>query len=147
MSLTNMVSSGETLVQPFVSPAILQANETGTLVLTRDEQGVKYVRTRKVTALGFEPIMDTIEVDLEREFLLDWVGKNAPRRRHRTLSVPGIDFSYGAGIGYGNSGVYGGMEEGNSRSSRRRAEGDIPRRPRANTVSPYSYFRRKQTEQ
>lgn len=29
MTLSNMVQSGETMIQPFVSPAILQANETG----------------------------------------------------------------------------------------------------------------------
>lgn len=29
MTLSNMVQSGETLFQPFVSPAVLQANETG----------------------------------------------------------------------------------------------------------------------
>lgn len=145
MSLSNMISSGETLVQPFVSPAILQANETGALVLTRDAEGVKYVRTRKITAFGFEPIMDSIEVDLEREFLLDWVGKNAPRRRHRTLSVPGIDFSYGSGFGSGNLGVYGGLEEGLSRWSRRRAERSVPRKNRSYTLSPFVL--RKQYEE
>lgn len=107
MTATNLISTGETLVQPFVSPAILQANETGALVLTRDAQGHQhYRRTRKVTALGFEPIMDALSMERERDVLLDWVGKNPPRRRHRTLSVPGIDFSYGAHIGTG-SGVYG----------------------------------------
>lgn len=137
MSLSHMVSSGETLLQPFVSPAILQANETGTLVLTRDSQGtVRYARTRKVTALGFEPIMDTLEVDSAREFLLDWVGRNAPRRRHRTLSVPGIDFRYGAPFGLNNTGVYG-MEEGHARwAPRRRSETSAPRRARAHTESP-----------
>jgi hypothetical protein len=139
MSLASMISSGDALVQPFVSPAILQANETGSLVFTRDSLGViKYARTRKVTALGFEPIMDSFEVDLEREFLLDWVGRNAPRRRHRTLSVPGIDFRYSAPFGYGNTGVYGGMEDGSTRSpSRRRSDKKSARRQRAFTVSPY----------
>jgi hypothetical protein len=146
MSLASMVSSGDALVQPFVSPAILQANEAGALVFTRDSQGVvKYARTRKVTALGFEPIMDSIEVDLEREFLLDWVTRNAPRRRNRTLSVPpGIDFNHGASFGSGNVGVYGGMEDRSIRSSsRRRQERFIPQRQRAFTASPQT--RTKQT--
>jgi hypothetical protein len=140
MSLASMVSSGDALVQPFVSPAILQANEAGALVFTRDSQGVvKYARTRKVTALGFEPIMDSIEVDLEREFLLDWVTRNAPRRRNRTLSVPpGIDFNHGASFGSGNAGVYGVMEDRSIRSSssRRRQEKAASQRQRAFTASP-----------
>jgi len=101
----------------------------GTLVLTRDAQGrQKYVRTRRVTALGFEPIMDVIKMEHEREILLDWVARNKPRRRNRTLSVPGIDFNYGAsGIGSG-SGVYGMQED---RSPLRRMA-----RPRSHTLSP-----------
>ena len=148
MSLASMVTSGDALVQPFVSPPILQANEAGSLVFTRDAQGlVKYVRTRKVTALGFEPIMDSIEVDLEREFLLDWVTRNAPRRRNRTLSVPpGIDFNHGASFGSDNVGVYGAMEDRSNRSfpSRRRQEKASSQRQRAFTSSPQ--VRKKQDE-
>lgn len=108
MTLSNMILSGDTMIQPFVSPAVLQANETGALVLTRTQDGrQRYVRTRKVTALGFEPMMDFITMEREREILLDYVGKHPPRRRNRTLSVPGIDFSYGANLGTDNSGVYG----------------------------------------
>jgi len=110
LTLENVITTGETLRQPFVSPAVLQANETGALVmLPRDnERGHRYVRTRRLTALGFEPIMEWSELNIEREVLLDWVGKNPPRRRKRTLSVPGIDFNYGyADFGFGNSGVYG----------------------------------------
>jgi len=123
MSLSNMISMGETLIQPYVSPAILQANETGALILSRDEQGNQlYVRTRKVGALGFEPVMTMVQMERERELLLEWAGKNPPRHRHRTLSVPGIDFSY-AQIGTG-SGVYGMDQERQtpwiSRSGRRR---------------------------
>ena len=49
----------------------------------------------------------------ERERLLDWVAKNPAKQRHRTLSVPGIDFNYGYGDFRGN-GVYDGnaAEEG-----------------------------------
>ena len=109
LSQQHMVTAGDALTQPFVSPAILQANETGALVLTRARDGtLRYVRTRRVGAYGFEPTMNWSEMQQEREVLLDWVGKHPPRRRHRTLSVPGIDFSYGAtAFGTGNSGVYG----------------------------------------
>lgn len=127
-----MVASGDAVFQSFVSPAILQANETGTLVLTRDAQGRRsYRRTRQTTALGFEPIMNVIEMEHERSLLLEWVSTNAPRRRHRTLSVPGIDFSYGSGFGTGNSGVYD-VEPGHLMHNVRRGVG----RSRSNTLSP-----------
>ena len=134
MSLTNMISTGESMFQPFISPAILQANETGALVLTRDNTGVHYRRTRQVTSIGFEPMMDVIALEQEREILLDWVGKHPPRRRNRTLSVPGIDFSYGADIGTG-TGVYG-MPSPDSQSYTN------VRRPRLNTASPNLSARR-----
>lgn len=107
LSRQQIVTAGDTLTQPFVSPAILQANETGALILARSTRDgtLRYVRTRRVRAFGFEPTMNWSEMQAEREVLLEWVGKHPPRRRHRTLSVPGIDFRYGASIG--NSGVYG----------------------------------------
>jgi hypothetical protein len=109
LSRQQMVTAGDALTQPFVSPAILQANETGALILTRNARDgtLRFVRTRRVRALGFEPTMKWSEVQEEREVLLEWVGKHPPRRRHRTLSVPGIDFRYGASLGTGNSGIYG----------------------------------------
>jgi hypothetical protein len=125
MSLSRMALTGETLVQKYVSPAILQANETGMLFLSRDEQGhQQYRRTRKVTALGFEPVMDVIAMERERELLLEWVGNNPPRRRYRTLSVPGVDFNY-SNIGAGNTGIFD-LEDGQyspwvSRAQRKRA--------------------------
>lgn len=33
--------------------------------------------------------MDIVRMEEEREILLDWVARNKPRRRNRTLSVPG----------------------------------------------------------
>lgn len=110
MTLQNVIATGESLVQPFVSPAVLQANETGALIMVRrgrHDNRQRFVRTRKLAALGFEPIMTWSEVERERELLLEWVGKHPPRRRNRTLSVPGIDFSYGPDFGVGNSGIYG----------------------------------------
>jgi hypothetical protein len=111
LTLNHIITTGESLQQPFVSPAVLQANETGALVMlpSRGADGRRrYRRTRRLTALGFEPMMNVIEMDNEREVLLDWVGKHPPRRRTQTLSVPGIDFNYGFGdFGVDNSGVYG----------------------------------------
>jgi hypothetical protein len=128
MTLSNMISTGETMVQSFVSPAVLQANETGALIYSRDSQGnQQYVRSRKVTALGFEPMMNVIDMEREREVLLQWVGQHPPRRRHRTLSVPGIDFSY-ATVGSG-SGVFGMGDEETSpwitRKKKRRSNTDF----------------------
>jgi hypothetical protein len=78
---------------PFVSSAVLQANEAGALMRVR--RGTEdyrrhgpYVRTRQVTALGFDPTLDDVELRNERAALLDWVSRNAPRTRHRTLSIP-----------------------------------------------------------
>jgi hypothetical protein len=83
----------EIVFQRFTSPAVLQANEAGALVRVR--RGTEdyrihgpYVRTRKVTALGFDPTMDDEELRRERAELLDWVAKNAPRTRNRTMSNP-----------------------------------------------------------
>jgi hypothetical protein len=108
MSREDMVTAGDALTQPFVSPAILQANETGALILSRSARDgtLRYVRTRRIRALGFEPTMNWSEMQAEREVLLEWTRKNPARRRNRTLSVPGIDFSYGASFGTGNMGVY-----------------------------------------
>lgn len=79
--------------QPFMSPAVLQANEAGSLVRVR--RGTAdfnlhgpYVRTRKISALGFDPTMDDEDLRRERAELLDWVAKHAPRKRNRTMSNP-----------------------------------------------------------
>jgi len=117
--MSEIVLAGETLRQKYVSPAVLQANEAGALVRLPDQYGrSRYVRTRKVTALGFEPIMTILELDEEREKLLDWVAKNPAKTRHRTLSVPGIDFNYGYGDLRG-SGVFDGSAEDDSRDASR----------------------------
>jgi tellurite resistance protein TehA-like permease len=91
--------------QRFVSPAVLQANETG--VLVRDASSGNYVRTRRIAALGFDPTMSWSEMNEARDTLLDWVSKNPPRHRHNTLSVPGISVQ---NFGRGNLGVYNDLE-------------------------------------
>ena len=83
------------LSQPFVSPAVLEANEAGAMVrLRRGTAAYKrfgpFVRTRKVTARGFDPSMNDAELREERAALLDWVAKHAPRKRNRTMSVPDV---------------------------------------------------------
>jgi hypothetical protein len=120
LSRQDMITAGDFLSQPFVSPAILQANETGALILTRSRDGsLRYVRTRRIRALGFEPTMKWSEMQAERELLLEYAAKHPPRRRHRTLSVPGIDFNYGASLGTGNLGVYHGSFSPAQQSRRR----------------------------
>jgi hypothetical protein len=123
LSQQHMVTAGDSLTQTFVSPAILQANETGALILSRSatDGTLRYVRTRRVRALGFEPTMNWSEMQEEEDVLLDYVGKHPPRRRHRTLSVPGIDFNYGSSepaFGTNNTGVYGSISP--HRPARRR---------------------------
>lgn len=85
----------EVMRQSFVSPAVLEANETGVLVRVRrgtEDYRVHgpFVRTRNVSSIGFDPILTELELREERAGLLDWVAKNAPRIRNRTLSVPGV---------------------------------------------------------
>jgi len=85
----------ELLHQPFVNPAVLEANEAGALVrVRRGTEDYKvhgpYVRTRRITSLGFDLMMDDEELRRERAQLLDWVANNAPRARNRTMSNPAI---------------------------------------------------------
>ena len=103
------------LDQPFVSPAVLQANEAGALIRVRRgtdsfQRFGPYRRTRQVRALGFDPTMDEAELREERAALLDWVAKNAPRTRNRTLSIPmmmKLKHTDGHGI-YGSTEDFGG---------------------------------------
>lgn len=85
----------------FMSTAVLQANEAGALVRVagRADGRNPFIRTRRVRALGFDPTLNWSELEQERDKLLDWVVKNPPRRRVRTMSVPGVDFSYSFGSG------------------------------------------------
>jgi hypothetical protein len=103
--MSEVVRVGETWRQNYVSPVVLQANEAGALVQVRKNGRTKYVRTRRVTALGFEPIMDMIDFTNEREALLEWVERNPPRTRKRTMSVPGFGINL-ADFGSHNRGVY-----------------------------------------
>jgi hypothetical protein len=93
----------EIFQQNFTSPAVLQANEAGMLVRVRRgtadyEAYGPYIRTRNVLSLGFDPTLTSAELRQERAELLDWVAKQAPRTRHRTLSIPHF---------FGRQGIYG----------------------------------------
>jgi hypothetical protein len=89
----NPGATGECLIQTFTSPAVLQANETGTLIRVRRgtqdyETHGPYIRTRHVTSLGFDLTMTQEELRHERAEMLDRVAKKAPRTRNKTLSTP-----------------------------------------------------------
>ena len=70
-TMCEYVTYGEALIQPYISPAILQANETGILIIARDSESNNFyfVRTRKVPALGFEPMMSKRNLARESEIL------------------------------------------------------------------------------
>jgi hypothetical protein len=124
------------MAQPFVNPAVLEANEAGALMRVR--RGTEdyrlygpFVRTRQVTARGFDPSMDDSELREERAAILDWVARHAPRKRNRTMSIPGVMHLqdktgrdvYGTflgGVGTGLRGTNGGnsRDPSNHRSSK-----------------------------
>ena len=135
--MSEVILIGENVRQNYVSPAVLQANETGQLIRHRGADGrMRYVRTRRVTALGFEPIMNQIELQEERDALLEWAAKNPARARKRTLSVPGIDFSYrlGADFGTGNTGVWYDTEANTFRDRAFTEDANNQRRKRGSTM-------------
>lgn len=66
------VTYGESLIQFYTSPPILQANETGVLLMaySNEEDKFYHVRSRKaLPALGFEPMMRMREFTRERDAL------------------------------------------------------------------------------
>ena len=94
MDLVYESDSHESIDLQFVSPAVLMANEQGALVRVRrgtEDYAVHgpFKRTRDVASVGFDPVFSKVEFEAERARLLDWVARRAPRRRHRTLSIPG----------------------------------------------------------
>lgn len=77
----------EIIWQPFVSPAVLEANEAGVIIRVR--QGTEdfrlhgpFMRTRNVWSLGFDPILSELELRDERAHLLEWVAMNALQARN-----------------------------------------------------------------
>jgi len=75
-SMCNSVTYGESLIQPYVSPTILQANETGILIVSYDYQNDWWdmMRTRRIPAFGFEPMMSRRAFNRERNALKLFMG-------------------------------------------------------------------------
>lgn len=75
-SVCGSVTYGESLIQPYVSPTILQANETGTLIVAYDYQNgwSDFVRTGRIPAFGFEPMMGRRMLSRERNALKLFMG-------------------------------------------------------------------------
>ena len=72
---------------------------------TQDGRGA-FVRTRNLTALGFDPALSLAELENEIEILLAEVERNPPRQRRGWHSaIPGIDFGSDlASLGSGSRG-------------------------------------------
>jgi Leu/Phe-tRNA-protein transferase len=71
-TMVDSVTYGESLIQYYTSPPILQANETGVLLMAYSNENDEFyhVRSRKVLpALGFEPMMRMREFTRERDAL------------------------------------------------------------------------------
>merc|ERR1711862_504368 len=72
----------DTMNQHYVSAAIIQANESGALVRILQDGRMKYVRSRRMPSLGFEPLLNVTELVSERDRLLQNVKYKAnPRDR------------------------------------------------------------------
>ena len=71
-TMAEIMTFGESLIQYYTSPPILQANETGVLLMAynNEEDNFYLVRSRKILpALGFEPMMRIREFIRERDTL------------------------------------------------------------------------------
>lgn len=69
-TMLESVTYGESLIQFYTSPPILQANETGVLLMAYSNENDTYyhIRSRKmIPALGFEPMMRMREFTRERD--------------------------------------------------------------------------------
>jgi len=79
-------NAGDAMKQNFVSAAVLQANESGALVRVLQDGRMKYVRSRRMPSMGFDPIMNVSELMSERERLLQHVTYKANPNRPRLNS-------------------------------------------------------------
>jgi hypothetical protein len=71
--LTKLLEKGDAkdeMTQDYVSAAVLQANESGALVRVLRDGKMKYMRSRRMPSMGFDPIMTTSQLLNERERLL-----------------------------------------------------------------------------
>lgn len=74
---------GDSMKQDFVSAAVLQANESGALVRVLQDGRMKYVRSRRMPSMGFDPIMNVSQLMSERDRLLQHVAYAADPSRDR----------------------------------------------------------------
>jgi hypothetical protein len=75
--------AGDEMKQNYVSAAVLQANESGALVRVLQDGKMKYVRSRRMPSMGFDPIMNMSQLMSERERLLQHVTYAAHPSRDR----------------------------------------------------------------
>ena len=75
--------AGDEMKQDFVSAAVIQANESGALVRVLQDGRMKYVRSRRMPSMGFDPIMNVSELMSERDRLLQHVTYAANPSRDR----------------------------------------------------------------
>jgi len=75
--------AGDEMKQNYVSAAVLQANESGALVRVLQDGKMKYVRSRRMSSMGFDPIMNVSELMSERDRLLQHVTYAANPSRDR----------------------------------------------------------------
>lgn len=81
--LTKLLEKGDAkdeITQDYVSAAVLQANESGALVRVLRDGKMKYMRSRRMPSMGFDPIMSTSQLMSERERLLQHVKYEASLR-------------------------------------------------------------------
>jgi hypothetical protein len=81
--LTKLLEKGDAkdeIIQDYVSAAVLQANESGALVRVLRDGRMKYMRSRRMPSIGFDPIMSTSQLLNERERLLQHVKHEASLR-------------------------------------------------------------------
>lgn len=71
--LTKLLEKGnakDNITQDYVSAAVLQANESGALVRVLRDGKMRYMRSRRMPSMGFDPIMSTSQLVNERDRLL-----------------------------------------------------------------------------
>ena len=120
--ICNLLTIGDHFISSYVSPAILQANETGLLYKKKfrknNNDDNNYKRTKRIFATGFIPVLNSNEIVQEYQLLLDYVANHPPpsstilssgkdnnnggqnngksnNSGKNAISVPGIDYQYG----------------------------------------------------
>ena len=81
--LTKLLENGnakDEITQDYVSAAVIQANESGALMRVLRDGKMKYVRSRRMPSMGFDPIMSSSQLLNERERLLQHVKYEASLR-------------------------------------------------------------------